>query len=78
MPRAQSDGREHRRRDGQNQGAGRRHHQQCHGVIKRALLRCGPGKGRQTEAEPPNEKHRQRKPKHPIGVKRAEFIGEQL
>ena len=37
-----------------------------------------PGKRRQAKAEPPNEKHRERKPEHGVGVIGAELVGKQL
>ena len=34
--------------------------------------------GAEPEAEPPDKKHRERKPEHGVGVKGAEFVGELL
>ena len=75
---APGDRRQHGGRNREHQRARRGHHQQRHGVIKRAVPDVLRRERRLAEAQPPDEEHDERQPQHAVGVIGAEPVGELL
>ncbi len=78
VPGAPRNGRQHRRGDGQDQGAGRGHDQQGQGMIERAMTGALGFEGGLAKAEPPDKEHDEGKAKNEVGVGGAEAVGKLL
>ena len=77
-PGAGRDGRKDPGRHGEDECAGGGHNQQCHRAVKCAANFLGAGEGRQSENEPPDEKHHGAGGQDGPCVSRAESVGERL